>query len=76
MPAAALALARAPHRPLLLAAVAAQALLPLADLAAGRPTLNHPGPALPLSLLLIAVVAVALLPRRTRPAPSPGAAQR
>jgi hypothetical protein len=76
MPAAALALARAPRRPLLLAAVAVQALLPLADLAAGRPTLNPPGPSLPLSLLLIAVVAVALLPRRTRPAPSPGAAQR
>jgi hypothetical protein len=65
MPAAALALARAPHRPLLLTAVAAQALLPLADLAAGRTQLNHPGPSLPLSLALIAVVGVILLPKPT-----------
>ncbi|HEX6678951.1 MAG TPA: hypothetical protein VF486_28540 [Actinomycetes bacterium] len=66
VPAAALALTHAPRRPLLLAAVALQALLPLADLAAGRPQLNHPGPSLPLSLLLIAVVAVVLVPRPPR----------
>lgn len=61
MPAAAIALARAPLRPVLLAVVAVQALLPLADLAAGRPQLNHPGPSLPLSLLLIALVTAVLL---------------
>ncbi len=65
-PAAALALTHAPRRPLLLAAVALQALLPLADLAAGRPQLNHPGPSLPLSLLLMAVVAVVLVPKPPR----------
>jgi hypothetical protein len=67
MPAAALALARAPRRPLLLAVLALQALLPLADLAADRPQLNHPGPSLPLSLLLIAVAAVVLVmgPKRS-----------
>jgi len=66
MPAAALALTRAPRRPLLLTAVAVQALLPLADLAAGRPQLNHPGPSLPLSLLLIVVVGVVLVPKSPR----------
>jgi hypothetical protein len=77
MPAAALTLARAPRRPLLLAAVAVQALLPLADLAADRPTLNQPGPSLPLSLLLIVVVALALLPGRARLArPAPGTTHR
>ena len=70
MPAAALALAHVPRRPLLLAAVAVQALLPLADIAADRLQLNHPGPSLPLSLLLIILVAAVLLGGRRRRAPA------
>jgi len=70
MPAAALALAYVPRRPLLLAAVAVQALLPLADIAADRLQLNHPGPSLPLSLLLIILVAAVLLGGRRRRAPA------
>jgi hypothetical protein len=69
MPAAALTLARSAHRRLLLAAVALQALLPLADLAAGRPQLNRAGPSLPISVGLIVAVTVLLLLDRGRPAP-------
>jgi hypothetical protein len=71
MPAAALALARAPRRGVLVAAVAAQAALPLADLAAGHLLLNQPGPSLPLSVLLMIVVGVVLLAGRGRPTEPP-----
>ena len=74
MPAAALFLARAPRRPLLIAAVAVQALLPLADLATGHPLLNQPGPSLPLSVLLMILVGVVLLAGRDRPARPPSSA--
>jgi len=66
MPAAALALARSPRPRLLLGVVALQALLPLADLAAGKPQLNRAGPSLAISLALIAAVSVLLLLDRGR----------
>jgi hypothetical protein len=40
------------YRPLLLALVAFQAVLPIVDFVAGKPTLDDPGPSLPISLLL------------------------
>ena len=76
MPAAVLALARSPRRRLLLGAVTLQALLPVLDLAAGKPQLNRAGPSLPLSLALIVVVGVLLLLDRGRAAPQPGATAR
>jgi hypothetical protein len=74
MPAAALVLARARRRRLLIAALACQALLPLVDLATGHPLLNQPGPSLPLSLLLMILVGVLLLAERGRPAEAPSRA--
>ncbi len=74
MPAAALALARSPRRRLLLGMIALQALLPLADLAVGKPQLNRAGPSLPVSLALIVAVSVVLLLDRARsgpPTPAP-----
>jgi hypothetical protein len=69
MPAAAIFLARARRRGVLVAAVAVQAALPLVDLAGGHLLLNQPGPSLPLSVLLMAVVGVVLLSgREHRPA--------
>jgi hypothetical protein len=41
------------YRPLLLALVGFQALLPVVDFRVGKPTLDDPGPSLPISLLLI-----------------------
>jgi hypothetical protein len=67
MPAAAIVLARASRRGVLIAAVAVQALLPLVDLAGGHLLLNQPGPSLPLSVLLMIVVGVVLLASRNRP---------
>jgi len=49
------------YRPLLLAMVAFQALLPIVDFVAGKPTLDDPGPSLPISLLLILATIVVLL---------------
>jgi hypothetical protein len=49
------------YRPLLLALVALQAVLPVVDLVAGKPTLDDPGPSLPISLLLILATVVVLL---------------
>ncbi len=68
------------YRPLLLALVAMQAVLPVGDFVAGRPSLDHPGPSLPISLLLIlATIAVLVAGSRERtpaasdptPAPEP-----
>ncbi len=54
-------------RPLLLALVAVQAVLPVVDLVAGKPTLDDPGPSLPISLLLIlATIAVLVADGRGR----------
>jgi hypothetical protein len=71
MPAAALVLARASRKVVLLAALAVQALLPLVDLATGHLLLNQPGPSLPLSVLLMILVGVVLL--TSRPAEGPEA---
>ena len=69
------------YRPLLLALVAVQAVLPVADFVAGRPSLDGPGPSLPISLLLILAASVILVAGRrdratagasgTPPAPEP-----
>jgi hypothetical protein len=57
------------HRPLLLALVALQAMVPVVDLVAGKPTLDDPGPSLPIStLLILATVAVLFAGGRGRPA--------
>jgi hypothetical protein len=48
------------YRPLLLALVALQAVLPVVDLVAGKPTLDDPGPSLPIGLLLILATIVVL----------------
>src|SRR5574341_19072 len=61
IPAAAATIERASRRGLLLWLAAAQALVPLLDLAGGKPSLNHPGPSLGVSLTLILVTAVVLL---------------
>jgi hypothetical protein len=53
------------YRPALLALVAFQALVPLVDFLAGKPTLDDPGPSLPISLLLIlATIAVLVVGNR------------
>jgi hypothetical protein len=79
IPAAALTLQRL--RPRWRAVVAAvlglQLLVPLLDVAAGRMTLNRPGPAVPASVVLMAVMTAVLLAahlsgRRRRPAPDTG----
>jgi hypothetical protein len=49
------------YRPLLLALVATQAVVPVVDFAAGRPSLDGPGPSLPISLLLILATIVVLV---------------
>jgi hypothetical protein len=49
------------YRPVLLALVAVQAVVPLADFVAGKPTLDDPGPSLPISLLLMLVTIVVLV---------------
>jgi hypothetical protein len=49
------------YRPLLLALVAVQAVVPVADFVAGRPSLDGPGPSLPISLLLMLVTGVVLI---------------
>jgi hypothetical protein len=55
------------YRPLLLALVAFQAVLPVVDFVAGRPSLDDPGPSLPISLLLIlATIAVLVAGNRGR----------
>ena len=55
------------YRPLLLALVAFQAVLPIVDFVAGKPTLDDPGPSLPISLLLIlATIAVLFAGNRGR----------
>jgi hypothetical protein len=55
------------YRPLLLALVAFQAVLPVVDFVAGKPTLDDPGPSLPISLLLIlATIAVLFAGHRRR----------
>jgi hypothetical protein len=68
------------YRSLLLALVAMQAVVPVVDFAAGRPSLDGPGPSLPISLLLIlATIAVLVAGSRDRapaasdppPAPEP-----
>jgi len=57
------------YRPLLLALVAFQAVLPVVDFVAGKPTLDDPGPSLPISLLLIlATIAVLFAGNRGRSA--------
>jgi hypothetical protein len=61
MPAGAWTIARMRHRPLLLALVALQAMLPVVDFHAGKPTLDDPGPSLPISLLLILATIVVLV---------------
>ena len=54
-------------RLLLLAMVAFQAVLPIVDFVAGKPTLDDPGPSLPISLLLIlATIAVLFAGNRRR----------
>jgi hypothetical protein len=59
------------HRPLLLALVAFQAVLPVVDFVAGKPTLDDPGPSLPISLLLIlATLAVLYAGNRDRSTPA------
>jgi hypothetical protein len=62
------------YRSLLLALVAFQAVLPVVDFVAGKPTLDDPGPSLPISLLLIlATIAVLFAGNRggsTRAGPS------
>jgi Predicted membrane protein (DUF2079) len=52
------------YRPLLLALVAVQAALPVVDFVAGRPSLDDPGPSLPISLLLILATSVVLVAGR------------
>ena len=49
------------YRVLLLALVAFQAVLPVVDFVAGKPTLDDPGPSLPISLLLILATIVVLV---------------
>ena len=57
------------YRPLLLALVAFQAMLPVVDFVAGKPTLDDPGPSLPISMLLIlATIAVLIAGNRRRSA--------
>jgi hypothetical protein len=60
VPAAALALQRARRRPLLLGLLAAQALVPLVDVADGQLTLNNPGPSLAFTVILMTLTALAL----------------
>jgi hypothetical protein len=65
------------YRPLLLALVAVQAVVPVADFVAGRPSLDGPGPSLPISLLLMLVTGVVLVAggpdRATAAVPGPPA---
>jgi len=65
------------YRPLLLALVAVQAVVPVADFVAGRPSLDGPGPSLPISLLLMLVTGIVLVAggpdRATAVMPSPPA---
>jgi hypothetical protein len=57
------------YRPLLLALVGFQAVLPVVDFVAGKPTLDDPGPSLPIGLLLIlATIAVLFAGSRRRSA--------
>lgn len=57
---AVVALQRAGHRPRLLGLIAAQALVPLVDVADGQLTLNHPGRALAFTVILMTLTALAL----------------
>jgi hypothetical protein len=54
------------YRPALLALVAFQAVVPVVDFLAGKPTLDDPGPSLPISLLLI-LATIAVLVAGNRP---------
>ena len=55
-----MALQRARRRPRLLGLLAAQALVPLIDVADGQLTLDHPGQALAFTVILMTLTALAL----------------
>jgi hypothetical protein len=57
---AVVALQRARHRPLPLGLLAAQALVPLVDVADGRLTVNHPSPSLAFTAILMTLTVLAL----------------
>jgi hypothetical protein len=61
IPAAAVTLERAPRRGPLLALLGAQAAVPLLDVLAGQPALNHPGPSLAVTVALMVTTAAVLL---------------